>query len=142
MFCENFYLRFFSCLFDNVHRSLSLVERRKKCADGSFFFFAQLFSHFRPFFSRLFWAFRSWKQSFRLFFLFKKKFFIKLIPLCGAIEFSRKILAAFFSFSFVVSLLNQFRNDEKGRKRSKTALMFWLAFRPKNHKIGMCSFVN
>lgn len=91
-------------------------------ADGSFFFFAQLFSHFRPFFSRLFWI-RVRVQTNN-----PCPSFLDFFP--PSLDFRTKpdreswwdwILAKnTCSDFFCVSPLNKFRKGEKGRKRSKT----------------------
>lgn len=123
-----------------IWNSLSCLARRERAnalsadshafpimfshADGSFFFFAQLFSHFRPFFSRLFWI-RVRVQtnnpcpSFLDFFIFFRRlstFAQNPTENLGEIEFSLKILAVTFS----ASPLNKFRKGEKGGKRSNT----------------------
>lgn len=113
----------FSHAFSIVYLRLDQTK-----ADGAFFFFAQLFSHFHPFFSRLFKYLSLSLFSQHNPFAFPQKRFL----LRCAMEFSRKMIL-FLPFKSVPK-----SSFWRRQKRSKTALVIWNEI----HEIGMCSFVN
>lgn len=124
--------------FDNVPsrgRRLSkegAVQPRR----DQFFFFAQLFSHFRPFFS----LDSCPRQS-----LCDEKF--AWLPF---FRFAVRIFFALESFGILAknALCEQrggkkrLKRGERGTKRSKKLRCDVSAFRNRNHEIGMFSFVN